>query len=124
MKSAPNPTVAGALQLERPGVPGGVDRTDSPCCANRSLTSPAGHYVSIKWVNRIDRTKREMLCVFYSLLLLFFPSTASRWQCYSSHHRSQRVCYSLLLRLLRTIDADWDPAAVRGDLVGYSCCAV
>ncbi|XP_075894597.1 BAI1-associated protein 3 [Nelusetta ayraudi] len=39
-----------------------------------------------------------------------------RWQCYSSHHRSQRVCYSLLLRLLRTIDADWDPAAVRGDL--------
>ncbi|XP_051244025.1 BAI1-associated protein 3 isoform X1 [Dicentrarchus labrax] len=39
-----------------------------------------------------------------------------RWQCYSSHHRTQRVCYSLLLRLLRTIDAEWDPAAVRGDL--------
>ncbi|XP_071776784.1 BAI1-associated protein 3 [Centroberyx gerrardi] len=39
-----------------------------------------------------------------------------RWQCYSSHHRTQRVCYSLLLRLLRTIDADWDPPAVRGDL--------
>uniref|UniRef100_A0A8C5EGU1 BAI1 associated protein 3 n=1 Tax=Gouania willdenowi TaxID=441366 RepID=A0A8C5EGU1_GOUWI len=32
-----------------------------------------------------------------------------RWQCYSSHHRNQRVCYSLLLRLLRTIDAEWDP---------------
>uniref|UniRef100_A0A665VDK2 BAI1 associated protein 3 n=1 Tax=Echeneis naucrates TaxID=173247 RepID=A0A665VDK2_ECHNA len=29
-----------------------------------------------------------------------------RWQCYSSHHRTQRVCYSLLLRLLRTIDAE------------------
>lgn len=42
----------------------------------------------------------------------------SRWQCYSSHHRTQRVCYSLLLRLLRTIDAGWDPTAVRGDLVG------
>uniref|UniRef100_A0A3P9K8U8 BAI1 associated protein 3 n=1 Tax=Oryzias latipes TaxID=8090 RepID=A0A3P9K8U8_ORYLA len=39
-----------------------------------------------------------------------------RWQCYSSHHRSQRLCYSLLLRLLRTIDAEWDPQAVRGDL--------
>ncbi|XP_039902742.1 BAI1-associated protein 3 [Simochromis diagramma] len=39
-----------------------------------------------------------------------------RWQCYSSHHRTQRVCYSLLLRLLRTIDAEWDPPAVRGDL--------
>ncbi|XP_030264328.1 BAI1-associated protein 3 [Sparus aurata] len=39
-----------------------------------------------------------------------------RWQCYSSHHRTQRVCYSLLLRLLRTIDAEWDPTAVRGDL--------
>ncbi|XP_029014875.1 BAI1-associated protein 3 isoform X1 [Betta splendens] len=39
-----------------------------------------------------------------------------RWQCYSSHHRAQRVCYSLLLRLLRTIDAEWDPPAVRGDL--------
>ncbi|XP_071326599.1 BAI1-associated protein 3 [Trachinotus anak] len=39
-----------------------------------------------------------------------------RWQCYSSHHRTQRVCYSLLLRLLRTIDAEWDPPSVRGDL--------
>ncbi|XP_023125065.1 BAI1-associated protein 3 isoform X1 [Amphiprion ocellaris] len=39
-----------------------------------------------------------------------------RWQCYSSHHRTQRVCYSLLLRLLRTIDAEWDPPAVRGDM--------
>ncbi|CAN9505541.1 unnamed protein product [Ophioblennius macclurei] len=39
-----------------------------------------------------------------------------RWQCYSIHHRTQRVCYSLLLRLLRTIDAEWDPPAVRGDL--------
>ncbi|XP_008327716.1 BAI1-associated protein 3 [Cynoglossus semilaevis] len=39
-----------------------------------------------------------------------------RWQCFSSHHRTQRVCYSLLLRLLRTIDAEWDPPAVRGDL--------
>ncbi|KAM9780190.1 BAI1-associated protein 3 [Neosynchiropus ocellatus] len=39
-----------------------------------------------------------------------------RWQCYSNHHRTQRVCYSLLLRLLRTIDAEWDPPAVRGDL--------
>ncbi|XP_010873202.2 BAI1-associated protein 3 [Esox lucius] len=39
-----------------------------------------------------------------------------RWQCYSSHHRSQRMCYTLLLRLLRTIDAEWDPQAVRGDL--------
>ncbi|XP_042249657.1 BAI1-associated protein 3 [Thunnus thynnus] len=39
-----------------------------------------------------------------------------RWQCYSSHHRTQRVCYSLLLRLLRTIDAEWDPPTVRGDL--------
>uniref|UniRef100_A0A665VDL9 BAI1 associated protein 3 n=1 Tax=Echeneis naucrates TaxID=173247 RepID=A0A665VDL9_ECHNA len=41
-----------------------------------------------------------------------------RWQCYSSHHRTQRVCYSLLLRLLRTIDAEWDPPTVRGELVG------
>lgn len=48
-------------------------------------------------------------------VFLFFNS---RWQCYSSHHRTQRVCYSLLLRLLRTIDAEWDPATVRGDLVG------
>uniref|UniRef100_A0AAY4CR23 BAI1-associated protein 3 n=1 Tax=Denticeps clupeoides TaxID=299321 RepID=A0AAY4CR23_9TELE len=39
-----------------------------------------------------------------------------RWQCYSSHHRSQRMCYSLLLRLLRTIDAEWDSAAVHGEL--------
>lgn len=47
-----------------------------------------------------------------------FAFGCSRWQCYSSHHRTQRLCYSLLLRLLRTIDAGWDPTAVRGDLVG------
>ncbi|XP_033827680.1 BAI1-associated protein 3 [Periophthalmus magnuspinnatus] len=39
-----------------------------------------------------------------------------RWQCYSTHHRTQRVCYSLLLRLLRSIDAEWDAPTVRGDL--------
>lgn len=41
----------------------------------------------------------------------------SRWQCYSSHHRSQRVSYSLLERLLISIEAGWDPTVVRGDLV-------
>lgn len=30
------------------------------------------------------------------------------------------MCYSLLLRLLRSVDAEWDPMAVRGDLVGRS----
>lgn len=30
------------------------------------------------------------------------------------------MCYSLLLRLLRSIDAEWDPTVVRGDLVGGS----
>lgn len=49
-----------------------------------------------------------------------FPFVCSRWQCYSSHHRAQRLCYSLLLRLLRSIDAEWDPIVVRGDLVGRS----
>uniref|UniRef100_A0A674N624 BAI1 associated protein 3 n=1 Tax=Takifugu rubripes TaxID=31033 RepID=A0A674N624_TAKRU len=45
---------------------------------------------------------------------LFFVCVCSRWQCYSSHHRTQRVCYSLLLRLLRSIDAEWDPALTEG----------
>uniref|UniRef100_A0A3Q2Z436 BAI1 associated protein 3 n=1 Tax=Hippocampus comes TaxID=109280 RepID=A0A3Q2Z436_HIPCM len=45
---------------------------------------------------------------------------AIRWQCYSGHHRTQRVCYSLLLRLLRAIDAEWDPPSVRGDLLSDS----
>uniref|UniRef100_A0A3B3Y2H5 BAI1 associated protein 3 n=1 Tax=Poecilia mexicana TaxID=48701 RepID=A0A3B3Y2H5_9TELE len=45
---------------------------------------------------------------------------AIRWQCYSNHHRNQRLCYSLLLRLLRTIDAEWDPPTVRGDLLSDS----
>lgn len=80
MKSGLHRTVAGTLQLERPGVPGGVDCADSPCCANRSLASPAGHYVSIKWVNRIDQTKREMLAVFYSLLFFFFSFSFARRQ--------------------------------------------
>lgn len=30
------------------------------------------------------------------------------------------MCYSLLLRLLRSIDAEWDPTVVRGGLVGRS----
>lgn len=54
--------------------------------------------------------------LFFFVVLVFF--VCSRWQCYSSHHRTQRVCYSLLLCLLRTIDVGWDPTAVRGDLVG------
>ncbi|XP_030645671.1 BAI1-associated protein 3 [Chanos chanos] len=39
-----------------------------------------------------------------------------RWHCYSSHHLSQRMCYSLLLRLLKTIEAEWDASAVHGEL--------
>lgn len=37
----------GTVQLERAGVPGGLDRADSPRCANGSPVSPAGHYVSV-----------------------------------------------------------------------------
>lgn len=35
-----------ALQLERAGFSCSLDRANSPCCANWSLTSPAGYYVS------------------------------------------------------------------------------
>lgn len=42
----------------------------------------------------------------------------SRWQCYSSHHRSQRMSYALLLRLLKTMEAEWEDTAVQGELVG------
>lgn len=43
----------------------------------------------------------------------------SRWQCYSSHHRSQRMSYALLLRLLKTVEAEWEDAGVQGELVGF-----
>ncbi|ROL49493.1 BAI1-associated protein 3 [Anabarilius grahami] len=39
-----------------------------------------------------------------------------RWQCYSSHHRSQRMSYALLLRLLKTVEAEWEDTAVHGEL--------
>ncbi|KAG9342916.1 hypothetical protein JZ751_015132, partial [Albula glossodonta] len=39
-----------------------------------------------------------------------------RWRCYSSHHRSQRMCFSFLLTLLRTIEEEWDTQAMRGEL--------
>ncbi|XP_077069527.1 BAI1-associated protein 3 isoform X2 [Siphateles boraxobius] len=39
-----------------------------------------------------------------------------RWQCYSSHHRSQRMSYALLLRLLKTMEAEWEDTAVQGEL--------
>nr|XP_055045759.1 BAI1-associated protein 3 [Misgurnus anguillicaudatus]XP_055045766.1 BAI1-associated protein 3 [Misgurnus anguillicaudatus] len=39
-----------------------------------------------------------------------------RWQCYSSHHRSQRMSYALLLRLLKTVEAEWEDAGVHGEL--------
>lgn len=67
--------------------------------------------------HRSDQTGDASPLFVGSFFPLFF-FVSSRWQCYSSHHRTQRVCYSLLLRLLRTIDAGWDPTAVRGDLVG------
>ncbi|TRY86260.1 hypothetical protein DNTS_015834 [Danionella cerebrum] len=41
-----------------------------------------------------------------------------RWQCYSSHHRSQRMSYALLLRLLKTVEAEWEDGAVQGELEG------
>ncbi|XP_072532527.1 BAI1-associated protein 3 [Salminus brasiliensis] len=39
-----------------------------------------------------------------------------RWHCYSSHHRSQRMCYSLLLRLLRAVEAEWEAGDVQKEL--------
>ncbi|XP_036408738.1 BAI1-associated protein 3, partial [Megalops cyprinoides] len=39
-----------------------------------------------------------------------------RWRCYSSHHRSQRMCYSFLLGLVKTIEEEWDSDAIRGEL--------
>ncbi|KAI1896204.1 hypothetical protein AGOR_G00092400 [Albula goreensis] len=39
-----------------------------------------------------------------------------RWRCYSSHHRSQRMCYSFLLELLRTVEEEWDAPSVEGEL--------
>lgn len=108
-------TVERALQLERAGLPCSVDCSDSPRCANRSLTYPAGHNVSINGGITLIKSNMKASESGEGCILLF---SNSRWQCYSSHHQTQRVCYSLLLRLLRTIDAEWDPAAVRGDLVG------
>lgn len=113
--SFPHVIVERALQLERAGLPCSMDSTDSPCCANWSLTSPASHYVSINGRIALIKSHTKALESDKRRMFLFCNS---RWQCYSSHHRTQRVCYSLLLRLLRTIDAEWDPAAVRGDLVG------
>ncbi|XP_066530374.1 BAI1-associated protein 3 [Hoplias malabaricus] len=39
-----------------------------------------------------------------------------RWQCYSSHHRSQRMCYSLLFRLLRAVEAEWEAGDAEKEL--------
>ncbi|XP_062846398.1 BAI1-associated protein 3 [Trichomycterus rosablanca] len=39
-----------------------------------------------------------------------------RWQCYSSHHRSQRMCYALILRLLRAVEAEWEAGDVNKEL--------
>lgn len=48
-----------------------------------------------------------------------FACVCSRWQCYSSHHRSQRMSYALLLRLLKTVEAEWEDTTVHGELVGF-----
>ncbi|XP_064178440.1 BAI1-associated protein 3-like isoform X2 [Anguilla rostrata] len=39
-----------------------------------------------------------------------------RWKCYSCHHRSQRMCYSFLLGLLKNIEEEWDASSVQGEL--------
>ncbi|KAK1805248.1 hypothetical protein P4O66_019586 [Electrophorus voltai] len=39
-----------------------------------------------------------------------------RWHCYSSHHRAQRLCYSLLLRLLRAVGTEWETGGGRNEL--------
>ncbi|KAJ8399804.1 hypothetical protein AAFF_G00405340 [Aldrovandia affinis] len=38
------------------------------------------------------------------------------WRCFSSHHRSQRMCYSFLLGLLKTIEEEWNAPSVQGEL--------
>ncbi|TSZ68978.1 BAI1-associated protein 3 [Bagarius yarrelli] len=45
-----------------------------------------------------------------------FRGMGSRWYCYSSHHRSQRMCYELLLRLLRAVEAEWEAGDVNVEL--------
>ncbi|KPP76408.1 BAI1-associated protein 3-like, partial [Scleropages formosus] len=39
-----------------------------------------------------------------------------RWRCYSSHHRGERMCYSFLLGLLRTIEEEWDASSLEEEL--------
>lgn len=51
-------------------------------------------------------------------LYCVFVCVCSRWHCYSSHHRSQRMCYALLLRLLRAVEAEWEAGDVNKELVG------
>lgn len=52
------------------------------------------------------------------LVVLYSVCFCSRWHCYSGHHRSQRMCYALLLRLLRAVEAEWEAGDVNKELVG------
>lgn len=67
-----------------------------------------------------SRNNNHMMALWTSDLLVssVFVVFFSRWHCYSSHHRSQRMCYALLLRLLRAVEAEWEAGEVNKELVG------
>ncbi|XP_048870231.1 BAI1-associated protein 3-like [Brienomyrus brachyistius] len=39
-----------------------------------------------------------------------------RWRCYSMHHRAQPLCYSFLLDLMKTLEAEWEVSNVEGEM--------
>ncbi|KAF3699991.1 BAI1-associated protein 3 [Channa argus] len=97
-----------------------LSKKDTNVSIHKKLLSQIVEYehahVKIEVQKAFDEYKQTVLTNLNYSRESLTTGMGSRWQCYSSHHRTQRVCYSLLLRLLRTIDAEWDPPAVRGDL--------
>ncbi|XP_063073582.1 BAI1-associated protein 3 [Engraulis encrasicolus] len=69
------------------------------------------------WNGKLSAPARTVICHHAMQAdLSTLQQTIIHWECYSSHHRSQRMCYSSLLEFLQTIDMEWDYSAVHGDL--------
>ncbi|MFT7812016.1 BAI1-associated protein 3 [Arapaima gigas] len=93
-----------------------LSRRDSPVSVHEKLLSKILQYEhqqiqteSYSWGGRLSKPAWTVLS-HHAVQTNLSPLQQAiiRWRCYSSHHRGERMCYSFLLGLLKTIEEEWD----------------
>ncbi|KAG7492011.1 hypothetical protein MATL_G00010080 [Megalops atlanticus] len=101
-----------------------LSKRDSHLAIHEKLLSQILYYEhsqvqteAYNWEGRLSQAARTVLS-HHAVQVDLSPLQQAiiRWRCYSSHHRSQRMSYSFLLGLLKTIEEEWDARSVQEEL--------